>query len=104
MFFLELAALMNVTKWIYYFLIVQTHRNIREKEITLEVYADFDSVLKQSSDKLSLENTIKNMLGKLKKLSCKIYKIMSAFALIISSVYIFLATKLCLIDDDIDKS
>ena len=40
--FLELAVLMNITKWIYFFNVVQTHRNIREEEITVEVYADYD--------------------------------------------------------------
>ena len=40
--FLELAILMNVTKWIYYFLVMLTHRNIREEEIKVEVYADFE--------------------------------------------------------------
>ena len=40
--FLELAILMNITKWLYFFMVVQTHRNIREEEIKVEVYADYE--------------------------------------------------------------
>ena len=38
--FLELAALMNIAKWIYFFLVVQTHRNIRHYEINMDIYAE----------------------------------------------------------------
>ena len=34
--FLEIAILMNVIEWIYYYCVVQAHRNIREEEIKVE--------------------------------------------------------------------
>ena len=37
--FLEIAILMNVIEWIYYYFVVQFHRNIREEEIKVEYEA-----------------------------------------------------------------
>ena len=38
--FLELAILMNITKWIYFILALKAHRNIRHYEISREVFAE----------------------------------------------------------------
>ena len=38
--FFELAILMNIAKWIYYFLVVKTHRNIRHYEISMDIFAE----------------------------------------------------------------
>ena len=35
--FLELAILLNISKWVYFFLVAQTHRNIRYHEISMEL-------------------------------------------------------------------
>ena len=38
--FLELAILMNIAKWVYYFMVVKTHRNIRHYEINMDIFAE----------------------------------------------------------------
>ena len=38
--FLQLGILMNITKWVYFFVAINTHRNIRHFEINMEMYAE----------------------------------------------------------------
>ena len=35
--FLELAIILNIAKWIYYILVIRTHRSIREYEINVAI-------------------------------------------------------------------
>ena len=34
---LDLSILMNIAKWIYYFLVIRTHRKIRWEELYVEI-------------------------------------------------------------------
>ena len=36
--FLQLATMLNIAKWAYYFQLIKTHRSIREVEIEAEIY------------------------------------------------------------------
>ena len=38
--FLELAIMLNIAKWIYFYLLIQTHRNIRIYEINQEIFPE----------------------------------------------------------------
>ena len=38
--FLSIAIMLNIAKWIYFFLLIKTHRNIRLNEINAEISID----------------------------------------------------------------
>ena len=40
--FLWLAVMLNIAKWIYFFLVIKTHRSIREHEIEVELISDLN--------------------------------------------------------------
>ena len=52
--FLELAILMNIAKWFYYFLVVKFHRNIRHYEINMDIFAE-----REGFNDLSLMNSFR---------------------------------------------
>ena len=35
--FLELAIILNIAKWVYFYLVIKTHRSIREYEINVAI-------------------------------------------------------------------
>ena len=48
--FLELAIMLNIAKWIYYFLVMKTHREIRINEISAEISSGRDEKIDSNSN------------------------------------------------------
>ena len=61
--FLEMAIMLNIAKWIYYFLLINTHRKIRLFEISAEIISGRD----ENIDSNSNPNYKDKKLKKLKK-------------------------------------
>ena len=55
--FLELAIMLNISKWMYYFLVIKTHRNIRLYEINEEIISERNGSYTTSSVDDSTEIT-----------------------------------------------
>ena len=103
--FVELAIILNVAKWFYFFFIMKTHRSIREYEINeaiiheeedseslasnilvnTETTTDDENLLTDSKDK---SNSIKlQQLSKLKTRTYIIYIVVAILATALSSTY-----------------
>ena len=61
--FLEMAIMLNIAKWIYYFLLIKTHRSIRLFEISAEISSGRD----ENIDSIRNPNYRERKLKKLKK-------------------------------------
>ena len=61
--FLEMAIMLNIAKWIYYFLLINTHRKIRLFEINAEIISGRDEITNNNSN----PNYKDKKLKKLKK-------------------------------------
>ena len=53
--FLELAIMLNISKWIYFYLVILTHRKIRYDEIFAEMMYELEGNSKEQK-KLHLKN------------------------------------------------
>ena len=108
--FLQIAILLNIAKWIYFFLVIQTHRNIRLFEINAEICPERIEVNLSASNsseftennneekellsnKEDVQNNKKEQLRKLKKQTNIIYSIVAAIIISLSSIYCFYAAK-----------
>ena len=110
--FVELAIILNVAKWFYFFFIMKTHRSIREYEINeaiiheeedseslasnilvnTETTTDDENLLTDSKDK---SNSIKQKhLNKLKTKTYIIYTVVAVLAAALISIDSYYAVKL----------
>ena len=102
--FLELAILMNITKWVCYFLFLRTHRKIRWEELYVQIIdCKVEDDYNLPSNQLKLENFRKNFLSKLDRQTCITYSIVGTIAVGIIVTYMFFTVKLCLNFDDRDN-
>ena len=93
-YFLELALLMNIAKWMYFFLVVKIHRNIRHYEINMEILVEREGHYEQTNCLGSDKPTFKQlMLNKLKKNSFVIYLAVGTVAIALTIVYSYFQAK-----------
>ena len=93
-FFLELALLMNIVKWMYFFLVVKIHRNIRHYEINMEILVEREGHYDQPNRLGSDSPTFKQlMLNKLKKNSFIIYVTVGTVAIALTILYSYFGAK-----------
>ena len=103
--FLELSILMNITKWIYYFLFLRIHRKIRYEEVYVEMIdCKVEDDYNLPSNQLKLQNSRINFLSQLERQNCKTYSIVGIIAFGIISTYVIFAVKLCLNVNNLSKS
>ena len=59
--FLEIAILMNLAKWIYYFLAIKTQRDIRHYEINMDIFVECEGLNNVSLMKTRMTNVTENI-------------------------------------------
>ena len=101
-FFLQMSILMNITKWVNYFLFLRTQRKIRYEEVYVEMmHCKIEDDYYLPSNQLKLQNIRKNFLSQLEKHTYITYKILGIIAVAIIATYVIFTTKLCLnVNDD----
>ena len=100
---IQLAIMLNIAKWMYFFLVMKTHRDIRIVEINAQIFTDEDSIDSQAPS--SEKNKPNNVEGHLKQLERHCWYINIVFAVLaipLCFVYIYYTNKSCKASFDSD--
>ena len=100
--FLELSILMNITKWVNYFLFLRTHRKIRYEEVYVEMMdCKVEEDYNLPSNQLKLQNLRKNFLSQLERQTRITYSVAGTIAFGIITAFVIYTVKLCLSYNDV---
>ena len=103
-FFLQMSILMNITKWINYFLFLRTQRKIRYEEVYVEMmHCKIEDDYYLPSNQLKLQNSRMNFLSQLERQNCITYRIIGTIAVGIISTYVIFTVIFFLSVNDDDK-